>query len=129
VPRRVDLRSRQGAHALLAEPLEGPVYLRSSNNLLPDLVATLHGPQGLEVDLVGRIDSIRGGIRSTFAAVPDAPVSKVILTMQGGKKGLLVNSRNLCKGPSFADVKLDGQNGKTADRRPRVKNSCRKAKR
>jgi hypothetical protein len=111
---------------LLDEPLEGSVYLRSSDNLLPDLVATLHGPHGLEVDLVGRIDSIRGGIRSTFAAVPDAPVSKVILTMRGGKKGLLVNSRNLCKAPSFADVKLDGQNGKTADQRPRVKNSCRK---
>ncbi|HEX9966305.1 MAG TPA: hypothetical protein VGB06_00010 [Solirubrobacterales bacterium] len=114
---------------LLDEPLKGPVYLRSSNNLLPDLVATLHGPNGLEIDLVGRIDSIGGGIRTTFAAVPDAPVSKVVLTMQGGKKGLLVNSRNLCEEPSFADVKLDGQNGKTADQRPRVKNSCRKARR
>jgi len=109
---------------LLDQPLEGPVYLRSSSNLLPDLVVALRGPNGLEVDLVGRIDSVRGGIRSSFEAVPDAPVTKFVLTMQGGKKGLLVNSRNLCEKPSFADVKLDGQNGKTADQRSRLNNSC-----
>lgn len=108
---------------LLDEPLEGPVYLRSSSNLLPDLVAALHGP--VDIHLVGRIDSVRGGIRSTFEAVPDAPVTKFVLTMKGGKQGLLVNSRNLCKKRAFADVKLDGQNGKTADQRPRLNSSCK----
>ena len=81
---------------LLDEPVEGPVYLRSSNHKLPDLVAALHGI--VNVDIVGRIDSFKGGIRSSFETVPDAPVSKFILTMQGGKKGLVVNSRNLCAG-------------------------------
>jgi hypothetical protein len=112
---------------LLDQPLEGPVYLRSSNNPLPDLVAVLRGP--VEVHLIGRIDSVRGGIRSSFEAVPDAPVTEFVLTMKGGKKGLLVNSRNLCRNPSFADVKLDGQNGKTADQRPRLNNSCGQARR
>jgi len=107
---------------LLDQPLEGPVYLRSSNNPLPDLVAVLGGP--VEVHLIGRIDSVRGGIRTSFEAVPDAPVSQFVLTMKGGKRGLLVNSRNLCRNPSSADVKLDGQNGKTADQRPRLNNSC-----
>ena len=46
---------------------------------------------------VGRIDSVKGGIRNTFDSVPDAPVTKFVLEMQGGKKGLLVNSRNICK--------------------------------
>ena len=72
---------------LLEKPLEGPLYLRSSSHPLPDLVAALHGQ--IDVDLVGRIDSKNGGIRTTFDAVPDAPVSKFVLTMQGGKKGLL----------------------------------------
>ena len=31
--------------------------------------------------------------------VPDAPVTKFVLNMEGGKKGLLVNSSNLCKTP------------------------------
>ncbi|HET6998146.1 MAG TPA: hypothetical protein VFI03_06100 [Solirubrobacterales bacterium] len=109
---------------LLDQPLEGPVYLRSSSNPLPDLVAALHG--AIEIDLAGRIDSVNGGIRSTFETVPDAPVTKFVLEMKGGKKGLLVNSRDLCKGTNKATVKMDGQNGKGYDTRPVLTNSCGK---
>ena len=111
---------------LLDEPVEGPVYLRSSNHKLPDLVAALHGI--VNVDIVGRIDSFKGGIRSSFETVPDAPVSKFILTMQGGKKGLVVNSRNLCAGKNRADAVFDGQNGAPYDFKPVVKPSCGKAR-
>jgi hypothetical protein len=104
---------------LLDYPLEGPVYLRSSNNLLPDLVVDLHGQ--VEIEVVGRIDSIKGRIRATFEDVPDAPVSKVVLRMQGGKKGLIVNSRDLCASTNRATVKLIGQNGKRFDSRPVVR--------
>jgi hypothetical protein len=107
---------------LLDQPLSGNVYLRSSDNELPDLVADLRGQ--IRVDLVGRIDSLNGGIRTTFEAVPDAPVSKFVLRMQGGKKGLLVNSRNICKSVNRASALLDGQNGKTRDLRPVLKNGC-----
>lgn len=109
---------------LLDEPLEGPVYLRSSSHKLPDLVAALRGQ--IDIDLDGRIDSVKGGIRTTFEAVPDAPVTKFVLTMQGGKKGLLVNSRNLCRAPSRARVQLEGQNGKVADQSPPLRNDCQK---
>jgi hypothetical protein len=108
---------------LLDEPIQGPVYLRSSSHELPDLVADLRGQ--INVALVGRIDSVNRGIRNTFEVVPDAPVSKFVLEMQGGKKGLLVNNRNLCKSTNRANVLFDGQNGKTADSRPVVKNSCK----
>ncbi len=111
---------------LLDEPVEGPVYLRSSNHKLPDLVAALHGI--VNVDIVGRIDSFKGGIRSSFETVPDAPVSKFILNMQGGKKGLVVNSRNLCAGTNKADAAFDGQNGVPYDFKPVVKPSCGKAR-
>jgi hypothetical protein len=104
---------------LLDRPLEGPVYLRSSSNPLPDLVVALRGP--VDIDLVGRIDSVDGGIRVSFDSVPDAPVSKFVLTMKGGAKGLLVNSRDLCEEPSFSAVELDGQNGKTADQNPQLR--------
>jgi hypothetical protein len=107
---------------LLDEPLEGPVYLRSSNHKLPDLVAALHGI--VDVYVVGRIDSHKGGIRTSFETVPDAPVTKFVLTMQGGKKGLVVNSRNLCAAKNRADVRFTGQNGKPDDFTPVVKASC-----
>ncbi len=118
--------SAEATTPLLDTPLKGPVYLRSSNHSLPDLVATLNGQ--FDVELAGRIDSKNGGIRNTFEVVPDAPVSKFVLKMQGGKKSLLINSRNLCKSVSRADVKMVGQNGMTHNERPVVKNSCSKAK-
>jgi hypothetical protein len=110
---------------LFDEPLEGPVYLRSSDHPLPDLVASLDGQ--IQVNLVGRIDSINGGIRNTFDVIPDAPVTKFTLSMRAGKKSLLVNSRNLCKSRSRASVKLVAQNGKRANSNPVVINSCPKA--
>ncbi|HEY0318689.1 MAG TPA: hypothetical protein VGC49_10420, partial [Solirubrobacterales bacterium] len=109
---------------LLDKPLEGPVYLRSSSNPLPDLVATMNGQ--FDIELAGRIDSVNGGIRNTFEVVPDAPVSRFVLKMKGGEKSLLVNSRNLCKSTSKAEVKMIGQNGKRASSRPVVRNSCGK---
>lgn len=110
---------------LFDQPLEGPVYLRSSNNPLPDLVARLNGE--IDVVLSGRIDSVNQSIRNTFDVVPDAPVTKFTLKMQGGKKGLLVNSRNLCKGkPARADVRMAAQNGKVSRTRPMLATSCRR---
>jgi hypothetical protein len=109
---------------LLDKPLEGPVYLRSSSNPLPDLVMSLHGQ--IDVAAVGRIDSHNGGIRTSFEAVPDAPLTKVILQMRGGKKGLLVNSRNICKHVNRADARFGAHNGKTYDFRPILKDSCKK---
>jgi hypothetical protein len=109
---------------LLDQPLEGPVYLRASNNLLPDLVADLKGQ--FDIELAGRIDSENQGIRTTFETVPDAPVTKFVLKMKGGKKSLLVNSRNLCIAPTRAKVRMTGQNGKTHRARPVVANGCSK---
>lgn len=107
---------------LLDAPLSGPVYLRSSNHRLPDLVADLRGQ--LNITLVGRIDSQKGGIRTSFESVPDAPVTKFVLSMRGGKKGLLVNSRDLCKRRNRATVVFTGQNGTQVQRRPLLRNSC-----
>ena len=111
---------------LLGKPLEGPVYLRSSNNPLPDLVAHLEGQ--VTIDLAGRIDSFRGGIRTTFGKVPDVPVSKFVMTLPGGKKGLLVNSTNLCAKPVKAIIRLRGQNGKKLNQKPKLRTSCDKAR-
>jgi len=107
------------------------VFLRSSNHNLPDLVVALQGPPSAaaKVELSARIDSVRGGIRSSFESVPDIPVSRFILDMRGGKKGLIVNSRNLCVRPgrNRALGKLTGQNGQQTRVKPIVRAvKCRK---
>lgn len=114
---------------LLDEPLTGPVYLRSSDNPLPDLVAALRGPDSrpIEVELSGRTDSSHGGIRNTFDVVPDVPVSRFTLQLLGGKKSLIVNSRNLCEGrKQRATVLMNAQNGLVRRFRPQVGNDCGK---
>jgi hypothetical protein len=96
---------------LLAEPMEGPVYLVSGmGHLLPDLVVALAGPGGIEVDLDARIDQVRGGMRASFESLPDAPASKFVLTLFGGKRGLLVNSADVCQIHAGASVRFLGQN-------------------
>ena len=107
---------------LLDEALEGPVWLRSSNHNLPDLVFDLKGIVDIEVS--ARIDSLRGGIRSTLTDLPDAPITSFTLQMQGGRKGLIVNSRNLCSKPSKAGVQLSGHNGKASSTKPVLKPDC-----
>jgi hypothetical protein len=112
---------------LLEAPVEGPVYLRSSTHKLPDLVISLKGQ--VNADLVGRIDTGKNkGLRTTFEAAPDVPVSKVILEMQGGKKGLLVNSENLCSKEQRAIADLTAQNGKVSETNPLVHNDCKGGK-
>jgi hypothetical protein len=110
---------------LLAEPLEGPVYLRSSDNLLPDLVASLRGGGvGISIDLAGRIDSYKGGLRGSFTGIPDAPVSRFVMSLPGGRRGLLVNSANLCAEPQQATARFVGQNNHGVLWHPRVKSRC-----
>jgi hypothetical protein len=48
--------------------------------------------------------------------------------MFGGKKGLLVNSENICRKPQRAKVSLTAHNGKVSETTPRIANDCKKAK-
>jgi hypothetical protein len=49
------------------------------------------------------------------------PVSRFVLEMQSGKKGLIVNSRHLCANPSRASARLSAQNGRRHDSNPQVR--------
>jgi len=115
---------------LLEEPLSGPAILRSSSHPLPDMVLALQGPPSLpiQVEAVGRIDSVKGGIRSSFEAIPDAPLSAVVLEMQGGKKGLIVNSTDLCAQKHRVTANLQGHNGKRITLHPLLRPSCKGGK-
>jgi hypothetical protein len=110
---------------ILSEPLEGPVYLRSSEHELPDLVAALHNGE-INIDLDGHTEGVNGGIRNTFEAVPDAPASKFTLELAGGRKGLLENSTDLCAHVHRAEANFTGHNGKLYNTRPALQVKCAK---
>jgi hypothetical protein len=121
-PKRSVYGYAKATSPLLGKPLKGPVYLRSSNNPLPDLVAHLKGQ--VTIDLVGKIDSFQGGIRTTFNRSPDVPVSKFTMVLPGGKGGLLVASRDLCQAPVRGIVKLKAHNGRKRNSRPILRTPC-----
>jgi hypothetical protein len=76
--------------------------------------------------LVSKIDTDkRHGIRSTFEAVPDAPVSRFVLEMKGGKKyGLLENSEDVCKKKQTAGASFRAQSGRVKTFSVKIANSC-----
>lgn len=110
---------------LMETPLEGPVYVRSSKTTVPDLVADLHG-RGIEIEVPGRIDSSRGGIRATFESLPDAPVTSFTMTLFGGKRGLLSNAGNPCTDRRRANARFVAQSNLTAITHPPLKAKCGK---
>jgi hypothetical protein len=97
---------------LLDHPLEGDVYLRSSANVLPDMaVALREREKGISIDLVGKIDSFHGGLRGTFNTIPDAPVSRFVLKLRGGKHSPIQNSEDVCKAEGLNTLRFSAHNG------------------
>lgn len=115
---------------LLEKELSGPVYLVSSDHTLPDLLADLQGQ--VDVRLHGVIKSVgkKARIQTSFAPIPDVPVSKFTLTMEGNKKGLLVNAKDVCTKRFFSRIEFDAQNGKSSltKRSPLKVGSCKGVK-
>lgn len=95
---------------LLDRELVGPVYLVPSKHTLPDILADLRGQ--VDIRLRGAISSAKGRIKTVFEGVPDVPVSRFVLLMKGGRKGLIENSRDICRHPGFSFVNFRAQNGK-----------------
>jgi hypothetical protein len=107
---------------LLSKPLSGKVYLVQGIKIihghkfhtLPTLLVALRGQIALnlrsQTAVVGK-----GALVSDFKTIPDAPVSKFVLTINGGPKGILVitgNHIDICKKPQISSAQLVAQNGK-----------------
>lgn len=107
---------------LLDNPLSGAIYLRSSDHKLPDLVMDLHGQ--VDVQVSGRLDSVKGRLRASFESLPDVPISRLEADFLGGAKGLLINSKGLCDGTKRANEEMIGQNNAQVMLTPKVKANC-----
>jgi hypothetical protein len=110
---RGSVYGRAVAHTpLFDEPLRGRVFLRSSENPLPDLVTVLHAG-AVKIVIEGRIGPSRGGgIRAVFEELPDAPIERFTMVLFGGRRGLLQNSVDICTRPPIAGVRALGQNNR-----------------
>jgi hypothetical protein len=105
---------------LLEDPLEGAVYLRRPTHRLPDLVADLRAEQ-VRIRLRGHTAAPAGRLRIRFPALPDVPLTKAVVTLAGGGKGIFVNSEALCAAPRRGAAVLDAHSGKQLLLSPRVR--------
>jgi hypothetical protein len=112
---------------LLDQPLRGNAYAVSGYQGLPHIAFILNG----QVNLVPQAESssVKGGhLKTVVPVVPDAPIGHFRLTLFGGNKGYLINTRSLCASPAVTTVKFQGQNGKTTTQRVKAKTGCPKKK-
>jgi hypothetical protein len=110
---------------LLGDPMVGPIYLRSPSGRLPGLLVDLRG-DGLRFGLDGRVTTAHGRLRLRLSDLPDLPLAKAVLTLAGGRRGLLVNSEGLCAAPRRAKASLRAHNGALRGLRPvvRLRGGC-----
>jgi hypothetical protein len=102
---------------ILPIPIAGPVYLVSHGGAaFPDVVAILQG-EGVTVDLTGSISIKHNITSSTFASVPDAPITSFQLILpEGPHSGLAavvpVKAKgSLCDQSLAMPFTITGQNG------------------
>ena len=97
--------------------LEGPAYLVSHGGAaFPDVVVILQG-EGVRIDLTGSINIAKGITSSTFANVPDAPITSFEFKLPESPHSALATNLpanvhgNLCGAKLVMPTTLTGQNG------------------
>jgi hypothetical protein len=113
---------------LLDQPLKGPAYAVSGYGKLPHVAFILDG----QVRIIPQAESSsvnKGHLKTVVPVVPDAPIGHFRLTLLGGKKGYLVNTRSLCAAAAVTKVSYTAQSGKKLTQRVRTKTACGKGKR
>ncbi len=108
---------------LLGQPLRGPVYLTPTAGGLPNLVLALEGQ--FRLDVVGKMSLRRHRIQVAFVGLPDVPLSKLVMSFHGARKGFLVNGRDLCGRRSFYAARFTARNGRVENQRSVLGSSCR----
>lgn len=100
--------------------LEGPAYFVSHGGAaFPDLDLVLKG-DGVTVILVGNTNISKNITHTTFAALPDAPVSSFEMNLPTGEKSALAANGDFCKGKMYMPTTVVGQNGKTINEKIQI---------
>ena len=99
--------------------LTGVAYLVARGAEFPDLDLVLEG-SGVRVILVGNTHITKGITTSTFASIPDAPVSSFALDLPMGPNSVLSANANLCSRALLMPTTITAQNGAQITQSTRV---------
>lgn len=124
------------AVSILDVPLEGPVHFvrgeRTTSTgrtvaTLPTLFVPLRG-QGVQVNVRASSDVVDRKLQTTFDDLPDAPIERFDLRIDGGANGILkVTNGDVCRSTSTPKVgqRFTGQNGKRHRATVTLETGCR----
>ena len=93
---------------------------------LPSLLIPLRGQ--IALDLRANTSTSGGKLVTSFSTIPDAPVSKFTLKINGGPKGIIVitgRGQNICSKTQTTTGNLEAQSGKTRGLSVRMATPCR----
>jgi hypothetical protein len=140
-PKNSIVGKAEAVSPILNRTLKGPVYFVKGERTdpktgrkiatLPTLQVALRG----EVTIIARAETAvdkKSRLVTTFPALPDAPITRFTMTINGGKRGIIASTRNLCKAPKSqlrGVVSLRGHHGKAAKtQKPRISTACKAPK-
>jgi hypothetical protein len=104
----------------LPKPLSGRVFFVSHGGAaFPDIDMVLGG-NGVVIILVGNTNITKGITTTTFASIPDAPVSSFHMNLPYGKFSALGGHGNLCAQPLIMPTTLTAQNGAVIKQNTRI---------
>ncbi len=121
-PASATIGSAEADSPLLDVPLRGPLVLKAlAAGGLPSLVVDLRGAAPLT--LFGTPGFVGNRVRNSFPGAPDVPLSRFTLRVNGGKGGLLLAAKDLCRPnhKQILDARLTGWNGKVVTRKVALK--------
>ncbi len=107
---------------VLPVPLTGPaIFVSHGGAGFPNLDVVLQG-DGVTIELVGNTFINKQSVTSsTFASVPDVPVSRFDLVLPAGPHSALSGYGNMCSKPLYMPTRITGQNGAVETQRTTVK--------
>jgi hypothetical protein len=117
-PAAARVGSASAVSPLLARPITGPVIFTANATTGEPALAVVLGPP-VPLTLIGAVQLLPGALTNTFDGIPDLPLSRFELTLDGGggrNTGQLVNLADLCRADTPLGLKgqLLAHSGKTA---------------
>jgi hypothetical protein len=119
-------QSRVGSAGATTPTLPGALtgtafFVSNGGAAFPNLDIVLNGPNRIEIVLVGATNIARGITSSTFASIPDVPVSSFELKLPTGPFSALTAHGSLCAQRLFMSTTIAAQNGAAVRQNTRIR--------
>ncbi len=135
-PKTSIIGSAKATTTILNRQLTAPIYFVKGTRTtaagkevatLPTLYIPLSGEA--RVNLRATTSVSRDRLVTTFASIPDQPITSFELKIDGGKHGIIAATTDLCKAKAKASTRFVAWSGKKAPtRKTKIATSCSKAK-